>query len=74
MASLGMLKQAKWGLRADPTNDNSQSSELSAGPRIRPLLRAKNSLEQLAQQIALAKTTVAVLGKRRMIGDLGIEP
>jgi hypothetical protein len=28
---------------------------------------------QLAQKIALAKTAVAVLGKRRMIGDIGIE-
>ncbi len=30
-------------------------------------------LEQLAQEIALAKTAVAVLGKRRMIGDVAVE-
>jgi hypothetical protein len=33
-----------------------------------------NGLEQLAQQIALAKTAVAVLGKRRMIRDVAVEP
>ena len=31
-------------------------------------------LEQLAQEIALAETAVAVLGKRRMIRDVAIEP
>ena len=31
-------------------------------------------LEQLAQEIALAKTAVAVLGKRRMIRDVAVEP
>src|SRR5277367_5446465 len=31
-------------------------------------------LEQLAQEIALAETAVAVLGKRRMIGDVAVEP
>ena len=31
-------------------------------------------LEQLAKEIALAEAPVAVLGKRRMIGDVGIEP
>ena len=31
-------------------------------------------LEQLAQKIALAKTAVAVLGKRRMIRDVAVEP
>ena len=30
-------------------------------------------LEQLAQEIALAKTAVAVLGKRRMIGNVAVE-
>ena len=33
-----------------------------------------HGLEQLAQKIALAKTAVAVLGKRRMIGDVAVEP
>jgi hypothetical protein len=33
-----------------------------------------NGLEQLAQKIALAKTAVAVLGKRRMIRNLAVEP
>ena len=33
-----------------------------------------NGLEQLAQKIALAKTAVAVLGERRMIGDVAVEP
>ena len=33
-----------------------------------------NGFEQLAQEIALAKTAVAVLGKRRMIGDVAVEP
>jgi hypothetical protein len=32
MASRGMLKQAKLGFRTDPTNYNSQSSELSVNP------------------------------------------
>jgi hypothetical protein len=32
-----------------------------------------NGLEQLAQKIALAKAAVAVLGKRRMVGDVAIE-
>src|ERR1700722_2442062 len=31
-------------------------------------------LEQLAQEIALAEAAVAVLGKRRMIGDVAVEP
>jgi hypothetical protein len=41
-----------------------------------PFLHAArhHRLEQLAQQIALAKTTVAVLGKRRMIWNIAIEP
>jgi hypothetical protein len=30
-------------------------------------------LEQLAQKIALAKATVAVLGKRRMIGNPAVQ-
>ena len=34
----------------------------------------QNGLEQLAQEIALAKTAVAVLGKRRMIRDVAVEP
>jgi hypothetical protein len=33
-----------------------------------------HGLEQLAQQIAFAETAMTVLGKRRMIGDVGIEP
>ena len=33
-----------------------------------------HGLEQLAQEIALAETAVAVLGKRRMIGDVAVEP
>jgi hypothetical protein len=33
-----------------------------------------NGLEQLGQKIALAKTAVAVLGKRRMIRDVAVEP
>ena len=41
-----------------------------------PFLHAAphHGLEQLAKEIALAKTTVAVLGKRRMIGDVAVEP
>jgi hypothetical protein len=31
-------------------------------------------LEQLAQEIALAETPVAVLGKRRMIRDVAVKP
>src|SRR5450432_334431 len=40
-----------------------------------PFLHAArhHRLEQLAQEIALAKTAMAVLGKRRMIGDIGIK-
>jgi hypothetical protein len=33
-----------------------------------------HGLEQLAQKIALAKPAVAVLGKRRMIRDIAVEP
>src|SRR6202042_2960127 len=33
-----------------------------------------HGLEQLAKEIARAKTTVAVLGERRMIGDVAVEP
>ena len=33
-----------------------------------------HGLEQLAQEIALAETAMAVLGKRRMIGNVAIEP
>ena len=41
-----------------------------------PFLHAArhDGLEQLAQEIALAETAVAVLGKRRMIGDVAVEP
>jgi hypothetical protein len=41
-----------------------------------PFLHAQrhHRLEQLAQEIALTETAVAVLGKCRMIGDVGIEP
>ena len=41
-----------------------------------PFLHAArhHRLESLAQQIALTETAVAVLGKCRMIGDVGIEP
>ena len=39
-----------------------------------PPSEKKNSIEQPAQQIALAKTAVAVLRKRRMIGDAGVKP
>jgi hypothetical protein len=41
-----------------------------------PFLHAArhHGLEQLAQKIALAKTSVAVLGKRRMIRDVAVEP
>jgi hypothetical protein len=41
-----------------------------------PFLHAArhHCLEQLAQQIALTETAVVVLGKCRMIGDVGIEP
>jgi hypothetical protein len=73
MASRGTLKQAKLGLRTDPTKGNSQSSELSVDPRSLPLSQAKNSLEQFPQEIALAKAAMAVLGKRRMVGDVAIE-
>ena len=31
-------------------------------------------LEQLAQEIALAETAVAVLGEGRMIGNVAVEP
>jgi hypothetical protein len=34
----------------------------------------RDRLEQLAQEIALAETAVAVLGERRMIGDVAVEP
>jgi hypothetical protein len=33
-----------------------------------------HGLEQLPQQIVFAKAAVAVLGKRRMIGDVAVEP
>jgi hypothetical protein len=33
-----------------------------------------HGLEQLAQKIALAEAAVAVLGERRMIGDVAVEP
>ena len=33
-----------------------------------------DALEHMTQQIALAKTAVAVLGKRRMIRDVAVEP
>jgi hypothetical protein len=62
------------GLRTDPINNNSQSSELSVDPWFRPLLQAKNSIEQLAQKIALAEAAVSVLGERGMIGDVAVEP
>ena len=41
-----------------------------------PFLHATrdHGLEQLAQEIALAETAVAVLGKRRMIRDVAVEP
>ena len=41
-----------------------------------PFLHAArhHRLKQLAQEIALAKPAVAVLGKGRMIGDLAVEP
>ena len=41
-----------------------------------PFLHAAphHGLEQFAKEIALAKTTVAVLGERRMIGDVAVEP
>jgi hypothetical protein len=40
-----------------------------------PVLHAPRDhrLEQLAQQIALAKAAMSVLGKRRMIGNLAVE-
>src|SRR5271156_3986938 len=41
-----------------------------------PFLHAARNrgLEQLSQKIALAEAAVAVLGKRRMIGDVAVEP
>jgi hypothetical protein len=41
-----------------------------------PFLHAarRHCLEQLAQQIAVAETAMTVLGKRRMIGNVGIGP
>ena len=33
-----------------------------------------HGLEQLAQEIALAEAAVAVLGERRMIGGVAVEP
>ena len=41
-----------------------------------PFLHAAphHRLEQLAQEIALAEAAVSVLGKRRMIGNLAVEP
>jgi hypothetical protein len=33
-----------------------------------------HGLEQLAQEIALAEAAVSVLGERRMIGDVAVEP
>jgi hypothetical protein len=33
-----------------------------------------NGLEKLAQQIALAEAAMTVLGKRRMVGNIAIEP
>jgi hypothetical protein len=41
-----------------------------------PFLHAAphHGLEQLAKEIALAKTAVAVLRKRRMIRDVAVEP
>ena len=41
-----------------------------------PFLHAarNHGLEQLAQEIALAETAVAVLGKGRMIRDVAVEP
>ena len=41
-----------------------------------PFLHAArhHRLEQLAQEIALAETAVAVLGEGRMIGNVAVEP
>ena len=41
-----------------------------------PFLHAArdHGLKQLAQEIALAETAVAFLGKRRMIGNVTLEP
>jgi hypothetical protein len=41
-----------------------------------PFLHAArhHRLEQLAQQIALAKTAVTVLGKGRMVRDIAVKP
>ena len=33
-----------------------------------------DGLEELTQEIALAEAAVAVLGERRMIGDVAVEP
>ena len=50
------------------------SAAKASPPKIPSFMQRHYGLEQLAQKIALAKTTVAVLGKRRMIGDVAIEP
>ena len=41
-----------------------------------PLCQAalNDALERMTQQIALAKAPMAVLGERRMIGDVAVEP
>ena len=45
-----------------------------SGPAIPPLLQAKDSIEQLAKEIALSETAVAILEKGRMIGDIAVKP
>jgi hypothetical protein len=49
----------------------------SGGTRAhQPLCHAalNDALEHITQEIALSEAAVAVLGKRRMIGDVAIEP
>jgi hypothetical protein len=36
-------------------------------------MQRHHGLEQLAQEIALAESAVAVLGKRRMVGNVSVE-
>jgi hypothetical protein len=45
-------------------------------PANEPFLHAAchDGLEQLAQEVALAKPTVAVLREGRMVGNLAVEP
>ena len=59
------------GVRSDKTRVDRKSVGGDQTLRQAPL---NDGLEKAAQHVALAKAPVAVLGERRMIGDVAVEP